>query len=367
MGEENTGSHQPLREGLPSRAASATTIPDVDTPWTLLHGGALGDLVLGLQLALRLPGAATATALQVVSRTNPGDLACCRPRIIRQSSEGLGLHWLFGDHDEPPPVRLRELVQAARVLSFLGGPHALVHQRLVELRPAALYGVDPRPRPGVTRHIVDQWQTQLEAQGLLVPKCTHQQPQHRALGVPEELRGRGCARLANALRGPVAAAPGSDGGALDAVLVIHPGSGGRSKCWPLANYVDVARYLAARGHAVAWLLGPVELETWPADDIETIAAEFSVLRNATPDELVVLLAGAAALVANDSGPAHLAALLGTPTVTIFGPTHAAVWRPLGPQVTVLQGDPGQPLDWDLTPAGVAAAVCRTAAAHLPLA
>ncbi len=353
----------------------------VETPWTLLHAGALGDLVLGIQLALRLPGATTAETLHVVSRTNPGDLSRCRPQVARRSSEGLGLHWLFGDHDDPPPAPLTALIQNARILSFLGGPHTLAHQRLLELRPAAAFGVDPRPRPAGTRHVVDQWQTQLETQGLLVPKCTHQQPQRRALGVP-----------------PVAGAPGSLCRAPPPIL-IHPGSGGMHKCWPRASFADVARRLcpraplwdarqtahrnaqrqqalasaarsdAGRGcgndHAVVWLLGPVELETWPARDIDAIAADFSVVCNPTPDELVALLAGAAALLANDAGPAHLAALLGTPIVALFGPTPAAVWRPLGPHVTVFQGNPGQPRNWGLSTTAVAAAVCDAVTAHLP--
>jgi hypothetical protein len=317
----------------------------VETPWTLLHGGALGDLVLGIQLALRLPGAATAAEIRVVSRTDPGDLSRCRPRIVRRSSEGLGLHWLFSDDDDPPPGPLTALLQNARVLSFLGGPHTLAHQRLLELRPTTAFGVDPRPRPGVTRHIVEQWQTQLETQGLLVPKCIHQQPHHRALGVPLSAPGALCKT--------------------QAPILIHPGSGGANKCWPLANFVALARRLRTDGHDVVWLLGPVELETWPAREVEAITAEFSTLRNPTPDELVRRLADAAALVANDSGPAHLGALLGTPVVALFGPTPATVWRPLGPRVTVLGGDPGQLSDWGLSTMAVAAAVCDAATAHLP--
>jgi ADP-heptose:LPS heptosyltransferase len=46
-------------------------------------------------------------------------------------------------------------------------------------------------------------------------------------------------------------------------------------------------------------------------------------------ELGALLQRSALLVANDSGPKHLAAALGTPTVTIFGPTHPATWHPPG--------------------------------------
>jgi len=39
---------------------------------------------------------------------------------------------------------------------------------------------------------------------------------------------------------------------------------------------------------------------------------------------------------NDSGITHLAAMLGVPTVAIFGPTDPAISRPVGPFVKVLQ-------------------------------
>jgi hypothetical protein len=298
--------------------------------WLILHAGALGDLVLTIQLALRLPGACTASDLRLVSRTNPGDLSHCRPSIRRQSPEGLGLHWLFGDGDEPPPERLLGVVRGARVLNALGGPDTTVHRRLTELAPAALYSFDPRPRDGVQRHITEQWITQLEAQGLLVPKCVHQRPTHRALGVPDELRRTGSG------------------------TVVHPGSGGRAKCWPLPCFAEVARRLQReQQHSVRFVVGHVEQETWPADELAALAREFRLLRGPSPDELATLLAAADAFLGNDAGPAHLAALLGTPTVAIFGPTSAAVWRPLGPNVRILAGSPAaKPDDWGITPADV---------------
>jgi hypothetical protein len=313
--------------------------------WLLLHSGALGDLLLSIQLLLRLPGATDADELHVVSRTNPGDLSLCRPRIRRQSSEGLGLHWLFGEHDDAPPAQLVSLVRGARLLSTLGGPHTIVHHRLSALGPAALYSLDPKPRAGVARHIVDQWQTQLETQGLLVPKCVHQQPRQRGLGVFDELRERGRMLLRQA-------------GATHNAILLHPGSGGRAKCWPLACFVELASYLRDRiGAEVCFLTGPVEIETWPRSVLESLFQEFHVLACPEPDELVALLAAARVFVGNDAGPSHLAALLATPSVVIFGPTSSLVWRPLGPKVTVLQGSAtSSPHDWGLDIARVGFAI-----------
>ena len=39
---------------------------------------------------------------------------------------------------------------------------------------------------------------------------------------------------------------------------------------------------------------------------------------------------------NDSGITHLAAMLGIPTVAIFGPSDPLIWRPVGPDVEVIE-------------------------------
>jgi heptosyltransferase-2 len=49
-----------------------------------------------------------------------------------------------------------------------------------------------------------------------------------------------------------------------------------------------------------------------------------------------LLRRAALVVANDTGPAHMAAALGRPVISVLGPTEAARWAPWGSRVSVLQ-------------------------------
>jgi hypothetical protein len=311
--------------------------------WTILHGGALGDLALTVHLALRLPG--TDAGLHLISRSHPGELSACRPAVDRRAADGLGMHWLYAEHDDPPPAGLAAAVRDARVLNALGDRGSSVHERLALLAPAELHSFDPRPRPGLQRHILQQWQTDLEAGGLLVPKCIHHRPGQRSLGVPESLRQRGRRVLADADAG-------------GEVVVVHPGSGGRRKCWPLANFVRVARRLRESGRGVCLLLGPTEVEWWSDTDLNALADEFPTLRLPEPDVLAAALAAARAVVANDSGPAHLAALLGTPTVAIFGPTSPAVWQPVGRAVHVLRGDAEvRPDNWGLDAERVVALAC----------
>ena len=53
-------------------------------------------------------------------------------------------------------------------------------------------------------------------------------------------------------------------------------------------------------------------------------------------DYAALLQRAALVVANDTGPAHIAAALGTPTISVLGPTYADRWAPWGSRVTVVQ-------------------------------
>ena len=115
--------------------------------------------------------------------------------------------------------------------------------------------------------------------------------------------------------------------------VFAPGSGGRAKCWPAANWLQLARRL---GREVGVVVGPVEQErddprawAWP------VPVRFLVDR--TPVQLAADFAAAGTFVGNDSGTTHLAAVVGTPTVAVFGPTDPVVWAPVGPHVKVVAG------------------------------
>ncbi|HEX6813871.1 MAG TPA: glycosyltransferase family 9 protein [Planctomycetota bacterium] len=124
---------------------------------------------------------------------------------------------------------------------------------------------------------------------------------------------------------------------VDGPVCLAPGSGSRSKCWPRDRWLELAQRLAASGHRVQVVVGPVEQErddprSWPW----SVEVAFVAEREATV--LAHRLTGAAAFAGNDSGPSHLAAMLGVPTVAIFGPSAASVWAPPGPHATVVGGD-----------------------------
>ena len=108
--------------------------------------------------------------------------------------------------------------------------------------------------------------------------------------------------------------------------------------WPAKTWLPerfAATMDALAGDAVpVWIWGPGERES--VDAVRALMKKPSLLAPPTGwQELGALLERCALLVGNDSGPKHVAVALGTPTVTIFGPTDPATWHsPRGPHVTV---------------------------------
>lgn len=115
-------------------------------------------------------------------------------------------------------------------------------------------------------------------------------------------------------------------------IVIHPGSGSRKKNLPSGTWARAAELLgAASGLPVRILRGPAEIERGAGDP----GASPGTLRCETLDDLLGALGRTSLFLGNDSGPGHLAAALGVPTVSVFGPSDPAIWRPLGRWVRIV--------------------------------
>lgn len=304
--------------------------------WLLLHAGALGDLVLAVQLLLRMPAARRAERIEVLSRADLGELTACNPSIVRRSIEGIGSHWLFAAEPDSPPSALASAIEGRNVVGLLAERESGVHARLAQLSPARLFSVDPRPRPGDRAHIVDQWQAELERQGAVFESCVRKRAAAAQIGVPESLRSRGRELLRAVM--DVRIEP----------VLIHPGSGSPRKNWPLAGFLAVADRLRGLSIPVCFLVGEVEQERWSDSDVARLRETSPVIVTPTAADLAAILSTGGLLIGNDSGPSHLAALLGTPTLTLFGPTDPALWRPLGPQATFLRGPQPEIEGWGLT-------------------
>ncbi|MFK4145441.1 glycosyltransferase family 9 protein [Streptomyces sp. NPDC004065] len=122
-------------------------------------------------------------------------------------------------------------------------------------------------------------------------------------------------------------------------VVLHPGASVPARAWSPGRCAQAVRELAAAGHRVVVTGGRGE------KDLTSRVAGAHGLdlggRTGAP-ELSGVLAGARAVVTGNTGPAHLAAAVGTPVVSLFAPVVPAErWRPYGVPC-VLLGDQRAP-------------------------
>ncbi|MFC0598273.1 glycosyltransferase family 9 protein [Streptomyces palmae] len=131
-------------------------------------------------------------------------------------------------------------------------------------------------------------------------------------------------------------------------LVIHPGADAPARRWPPERYAAVARALHTAGHRVVITAGAGEGPL--ARRVATLAGlpARSALLGGAADvpfaDLAALVAQARAVLAGDTGLAHLASALGTPSVTLFGPVAPRLWGPppLPLHRVLWHPDPGDP-------------------------
>jgi ADP-heptose:LPS heptosyltransferase len=100
--------------------------------------------------------------------------------------------------------------------------------------------------------------------------------------------------------------------------VIHPFASAPDKQWRADRFCEVARYLDL------WNIKPVFL-AGPKDDFAPFKSH-QIVRGSL-DAAKALLSKAAVFVGNDSGPAHVAAAFGVPSVVLFGPSNHTIWGP----------------------------------------
>jgi ADP-heptose:LPS heptosyltransferase len=112
-------------------------------------------------------------------------------------------------------------------------------------------------------------------------------------------------------------------------VVVHPGASVPARTWAPDRFAAVVAALAAGERPVVVTGGPGETDLTAA---VTAGAPGAIDLGGTLDVpgLARVLAAADCVVTGNTGPAHLAAAVGTPVVSLFPPTvPAARWRPWG--------------------------------------
>lgn len=122
--------------------------------------------------------------------------------------------------------------------------------------------------------------------------------------------------------------------------VIAVGAGTALRQWKIERHVALARHLVDRHDLGIVLIGGPKERAMNAEVAADIAHEHC--HDATGvslKQLPALVAGARLFVGNDTGTTHLAAMLGVPTLCIYGGvSDPRVWQPVGPRVSLVHAE-----------------------------
>lgn len=112
-----------------------------------------------------------------------------------------------------------------------------------------------------------------------------------------------------------------------AYALLHVESDGRDKIWPCDRFIALADHLHRKGL-------PVVMDGSPTGRAATERARatrpwlHSLHGLLNTDELAAMAEGARLYIGSDSGPAHVAQAVGTPSLILFGELHQHRWGPL---------------------------------------
>jgi len=151
-------------------------------------------------------------------------------------------------------------------------------------------------------------------------------PDKEKIWVAEFLRGKGYASGHN-------------------LITVHPGSGGKKKCWPLAAYAALINLVI--NNPLFFFL----VFSGPAEDAETLQMLEQLswgdkrivhIHDAPLIRVAALFERSDFYIGNDSGISHLAGIMKCRGLALFGPTDSRVWRPLSDALGVLNFDGRSP-------------------------
>ncbi|HEX4054776.1 MAG TPA: glycosyltransferase family 9 protein [Tepidisphaeraceae bacterium] len=269
----------------------------------IFHAGALGDFVQTWPLGVALGRLYPQSRIMYVTHRQKGELA---EKLLRLESLDIesGWHHLFGDIARLPDDCRSRLESAHSVFTFITKPGDAWVQAVATISPSAkIVAMSHR---------------------LLDSLCSYPAIHAAVSQILASIAGKGISHPMQTDGAPIA---------------VHPGSGSPAKCWPLDSYLRLIELLQAAGHPCRIILGEVEHERWPAEQICRLQSAAQTVHPATYVDLFQELSRCCAFIGNDSGPGQLAGILGLPSVILFGPTDPAIWKPLGPRVTALRAQP----------------------------
>jgi ADP-heptose:LPS heptosyltransferase len=290
------------------------------TQLLVIRPGALGDVLLTLPALQALQEAIPGAIIEVMGTVSNLEWLPGRSVVGAVSSfDRADLAALFQPDAAVPPSLQTYINGFAQIISYVTPASHVFACNLSRAASGVVLHFDARPKTEIRLHMSDYLQQPLRELGI-EPRDDPPQLSLRADDSAQAARYW----LEQGLAGV-------------RVVALHPGSGSPAKNWPARHFAAVARHLHLEyGARLLWVQGPAD---GPAVQEARAAAgeiEGAALHGWSIPSLAAILSRCDLYVGNDSGVSHLAAAVGTPTVTIFGPTDPQVWAPRGRRVRIVQ-------------------------------
>lgn len=113
------------------------------------------------------------------------------------------------------------------------------------------------------------------------------------------------------------------------LIVLSPGASRLSKRWPLERYVELVKSFPT-DQSIAVIAANESEFLGRSEVLKALQSRASIFFTPQLEDAMGLLSLAQVYVGSDSGLKHVAAALGVPTVTLFGPESVGEWHPYSP-------------------------------------
>jgi lipopolysaccharide heptosyltransferase II len=124
------------------------------------------------------------------------------------------------------------------------------------------------------------------------------------------------------------------------VIAIQPFSLWRYKEWNIEKYIRLVQGILTNCHVSIAITGSPDEKQRAREMVDRCNQDspsvFNLAGKTSIGELAALLASCRLFIGSDSAGVHIAAAVGTPTVTIFGPSSPASWAPVGESHAIVQ-------------------------------
>jgi hypothetical protein len=289
----------------------------------VLHPGALGDIILSLPALALLRNKFPSARITIAGNIDHLEPVMSGYADSVLSLSTLPLHRLYSP-DALPESEVRFWRSFDRIVSWTGGADPAFTGKFKSIHPnvsIASWRPALEEKKHVSQLFIDSLNLGIDAATQAAPAPILLNSEWRDVGKQWLIeRGwNGC----------------------DSLTALHPGAGSKTKWWPIARFVELARHFAFQEKRKLLIIEGAAERGLASQIMHTLPATETMLFDSMSLSLLApVLENCALFIGNDSGLAHLAAALNVRCVVLFGPTLPQHWAPLGRHVTVLRNPHG---------------------------